>query len=771
MLLIGLYFRKGKEYEEKSLLVIFCIIVLTILVGCNLITPSPDEKLELKFEDQSFVYDGNEHVIELEGEIPENYTVEYDNNAATGLGEFNAIARVYDEAKELVKEYYAKLSIEAEFDRVDYIADGNTFEHILDCEVEEGFELKYINNSASEQGIYYTTAQLLNSNTQEVVQEYYSVMIIDNEPNDEFELLMDEILLLLFEGDQMSLNFFFNDYTAYGFEHQEAVLSKYVKSENFEADQAEIQLVIDEVNEFQEAELSFEQRDTLEIVINYLEYIYSITESMNYMGNGYIGSYLGMQCNLPLELAEYKFREEQDIVDFISILESSYESFLSYYQYTVDQVEYGTATPNYVIDNVIAQCDEFVAMGEENFLIDIFNAKIDSISFQVSDHTVEEYKELAKNAIVGPLTNAYKYLSDNLPALKDKATIEGGLAQYGEEGLAYYLLKMKNVLGVKDFDGEKAIKYLENSLFRVESEIGKVVQEAQTQFKNDQNQYNKFVAAATGNGPNYSTASYEGLIEYFQYISTQLVPSINAMPEITINYVPESLQESFSPAAYFVSPIDETSKESIYLNPLYQDDYNYIFTTLAHEGYPGHLYQNVYSKNLDINDVRKVIRCSGYMEGWATYVENKAYYFAPVYTSQAYKLALEYNQLNNEWGLYLNALCDLAIHYTGMTLEKFAAYLTELIGTEYTAEDAAPIYYQLAEIPTNMSMYAISFSILDALHDCAEEKLGKIFNEVEFNKVILDSGAAPLYMVIENVYEYINEVVFCQTGEIVYPNL
>ena len=50
-----------------------------------------------------------------------------------------------------------------------------------------------------------------------------------------------------------------------------------------------------------------------------------------------------------------------------------------------------------------------------------------------------------------------------------------------------------------------------------------------------------------------------------------------------------------------------------------------LYTTLAHEGYPGHLYQNVYFLSNCTSPVRTVLSFGSYVEGWATYVENYAY--------------------------------------------------------------------------------------------------------------------------------------------------
>ena len=99
---------------------------------------------------------------------------------------------------------------------------------------------------------------------------------------------------------------------------------------------------------------------------------------MNYMTNGYLGSYLGYQCNLPLELAEYKFRNEDDVKDWISLCNSTETAFKTYITFTEKQAEKGYAMPDFVIDNVVSQCEEFVNIKETNYLIDIFNDKVDA---------------------------------------------------------------------------------------------------------------------------------------------------------------------------------------------------------------------------------------------------------------------------------------------------------------------------------------------------------------------------------------------------------
>ena len=53
------------------------------------------------------------------------------------------------------------------------------------------------------------------------------------------------------------------------------------------------------------------------------------------------------------------------------------------------------------------------------------------------------------------------------------------------------------------------------------------------------------------------------------------------------------MEEYLSPAFYMVPAIDSTKNNVIYINQGHMPDDISLFTTLAHEGYPGHLYQTV----------------------------------------------------------------------------------------------------------------------------------------------------------------------------------
>lgn len=80
-----------------------------------------------------------------------------------------------------------------------------------------------------------------------------------------------------------------------------------------------------------------------------------------------------------------------------------------------------------------------------------------------------------------------------------------------------------------------------------------------------------------------------------------------------------------NPAFYMIPPVDVTDSNVIYLNNSQITDNLTLFTTLAHEGYPGHLYQQSAFSATKPDPLRQTMNFLGYVEGWATYAENMSY--------------------------------------------------------------------------------------------------------------------------------------------------
>ena len=209
-------------------------------------------------------------------------------------------------------------------------------------------------------------------------------------------------------------------------------------------------------------------------------------------------------------------------------------------------------------------------------------------------------------------------------------------------------------------------------------------------------------------------------------------PSVN----YEVKYVHDSLEDYLSPAFYLTPPVDNLSENVIYINRGSNYTPLELYTTLAHEGYPGHLYQTIYSGSCASNEVRSVLNFGGYVEGWATYVEMYSYSLADVKP----QIASLY-RLNRSISLGISSLMDMAIHYHGFTQDQVADYLTQ-IGFRGKAM-ADSLYSIILEAPANYLKYYVGYLNFMDLRDAVKEAEGDRFSLKEFHQSVLEIGPAP----------------------------
>lgn len=535
-------------------------------------------------------------------------------------------------------------------------------------------------------------------------------------------------------SDEMTSNFLFEDPTALGLEaHYEPRLP--TPSSDNALSLVLLNLYFGQMPSYRFDDLNFDQQMTYHIVEEFLDYVNAIKGPMRYLDNDFLGSYLGYQAQLPLILSEYKFRDLQDLDNYFVYMDLVPATFETYVNYEIEKADQGYGMPDFVIEKVIGQCSAFLTNIEDHFLIKTFEKRIKDLSF-LTDEQIDLY--LLKNIekVTGPLAEGYQYVKDNLPVLYGRATNNLGLANY-EIGKEYYTLKFKKVTGY-DITMEDAIDYLDQILI---------------------NRYASLLTIVM-NVPNLSQLLEETVLMTLDphdqiMLYTELIDNhfpIVSIPEVEIKYIDPSMEDYFSPAAYMVSSIDHFTKEFVYLNNKYMvDDLNYLYTTLAHEGFPGHMYQNIYFKLQETNPLRKVLKCSGYVEGWATYAEMYSYRFANIDSN-----VRSYLLLNDELNGALTARLDLGIHYQGWDATNVQDFICTY-NPDYSLEQAEELVKRLVEVPTNSQMYFFTYFKLVDLYNKAKNTLGQNFDPVAFHEVILNCGPIPIRYVEEKVNDYLNQ--------------
>lgn len=581
-----------------------------------------------------------------------------------------------------------------------------------------------------------------------------SSCIVD-QPKENFNTFTNSVFQTLVGSDEFTSNFLFTNPENFGLGRYEPSLPVPGKTQALGL--IILNLYLGQINGFNYDELNDDEKMTYNIINNLLDKINAQSSEMSYLSNDYLGSYLGYQAQLPLLLTEYKFKDKLDVDNYFKYLDLIPATFQKYYEFEVEKADNGYGMPDFVIDKVVSQCENFIAnvsLGTEHFMIKVVDDKIDGCSF-LSDSEKSYYKDLNYQKVNGPLIEGYAYVKEHLPSLKGKATNNMGLAHYVKEdgttiGRDYYEIAFKDAVGY-DISLPNAISYIEGKLAKYEEE--------KAYFKNISLADNTFIERVKAT--KLMSGTPESQLNLYQTIIAEDFPNLelDGQLDISIKYIDESMQDNFSPAAYMTSPIDDFTSEFIYLNPksimetvtnpdgstseVY--DYNYLFTTLAHEGFPGHLYQNVYFKNQDVNNIRKVLKSSGTMEGWATYAEMYMYKLLEGYDQDI----IDYLVFQEEYSMAIYSRLDMGIHYNGWTLEETHDYMSKYYNI--TIEQTKETYQRLIEVPNNCQYYYFTYFKLTDMYDDIVALTGDAFDPVTFHKHILDCGPAPLRFVEEYV--------------------
>lgn len=503
------------------------------------------------------------------------------------------------------------------------------------------------------------------------------------------------------------------------------------------------------INAFPARDLSPDNRLTQQILSLYYET--QLLPARQYLLDEALSPSLGTQAQLPILLAEYTFRKEDDVRNYLKLLTSvdSYlESILSFEKL---KAQNGTFMSDATADRIISQCSAFIKDPDDNYLASVFSEKIQSLS-GISEQKKAAYQKLHNQILTGQVLPAYQSLIDGLYLLKGSGKNPGGLCQFAG-GKAYYEYLIKSSCGIYDTVPEiqsRLIHQFQTDLSLATKLMGSStatptfakdvflpISKAETGTPSGIFSFSAgLIDAASGlsftSTPSATETSPEQILEDLQ---KQIQTDFPAVPSTSyeVKYVHPDLEEHLSPAFYLTPPIDTLSPNDIYINRHANMSGLELYTTLAHEGFPGHLYQTITFASSAPDPVRYLPAMGGYVEGWATYAESFAYtYYQPDSTDG--QLAW----LNRSLNLCMMSLLDTVIHYNSWNQERCATFLSQLGITDNTIQKE--IYQVIVEDPANYLKYYLGYLQFLDLQQEVRELAGDAFHLHSFHQKVLSAG-------------------------------
>lgn len=659
---------------------------------------------------------------------------------------------------------------ESQFDSVsfasqDVLYDGQEHSLTLTGTLPENYSVTYENNVGTDAGIYYSKAQIKNANN-EIVEQHCAILNIKKPNNEAFETYLDNFFVEYLEGDQLSINIFCEKPEDFGLEHYTAKWYTYTPSDNLEQDMEDtkeyFKSLLDELHAFSYDSLSSRQQIAYHQIDSFLSYQYQYyqIEDIDFMQLHYVDQFGGYVADFGTYMEAYSLRSKVEVEDIVSYVESTKTAFPSYLLFVKGKKDAGYALSNYTIEEMTNYLDEVLEAhhpdkNEYYYLQDVLCTKIDALDFLTADEK-QSYKTKLINAFDECFIVGVKELRDGLQEYKNVLSNEetGYWAKY-EKGSQLFTMELENLLGLDDFDVQDYIKEVQSAFAKYSSLSSKALDTLLTKYKIQTNaDLSNFLSSHS-----IFNGTPEEMIDYLKEFATTIVPTLENTPNITIKEMDlASAKVSNAVAYYMKSALDNDKQEYITLNPVKLGDKNDVLGTMSHEGYPGHLYAYIFSKQLDIHNISKIMTSTAHGEGWATYVELKLYQYAMERTNDTALLdTLNYLYYNQLAGFLLETRLDAGIHIEHWSVEDVSRYLKS---NGYNSGAAQEIYNLLIETPVSYAAYGYGKLFFYNIHEEAKEKLGGYYDEIKFNEVVLSKGWTSLGELKKTVDEYIAQECF-----------
>ena len=525
------------------------------------------------------------------------------------------------------------------------------------------------------------------------------------------------------KSNTMNLHFTLKDPKAAGIDSYEITLGS-LSGDSPHNQARQLKKLSEELKKYSHRSLGEKERLTCRLLSDY------ISRQQNLAAYPYYDEPLtpsgGVTSQLPVLLAEYTFRNTRDIKDYLGLLSQMDTYFLGILDYEQKKADAGLFMSDEACLKVIEGCEVFTEHPDDNFLIDTFSNRLNAMD-GLTDTQKNAYLKQHSKVLSDHVIPAYSQMIKGLTMLLGRGHNNWGLCNF-PEGKAYYEAVVSADTGCDD------------SVEDLFSQIAKARREDLTFCQNLLENNPKL--ASQSPKPDAALKEENAMLSRLQ---KEILTDFPAPPQtdVEICHVDPALSEYLAPAFYITAPIDDISHNRIYINDAKNDTDIYYFTTLAHEGYPGHLYQTICTSSYGAPEVLSLLNYPGYTEGWATYTEMQSFYYAGL--DQDLASLLQHNQAAT---LSLYATADIGIHYFGWEKEKNAAFWSE-----YGVDDTATVKRitdLILEEPGNYLKYYVGYLKFRQMREQLALE-NKSFSVSAFHEAILRTGPSPFSVLEETV--------------------
>lgn len=399
---------------------------------------------------------------------------------------------------------------------------------------------------------------------------------------------------------------------------------------------------------------------------------------------------VGPQSDILFILDLYQFDTVEDAENYILLLDDIDRYYDDMCTFEEKRVEYGFISSDNSYEKAAESFDSLVEQKDDCFLYDSFASRLDNID-GLSDTDRERLIDENDTAMHDVVFPEFEECATRMRALEGSGGEDAGLCRY-RGGDAYYAYIVR---GQSNSD-----ETVDDSITSVDNEISGIASGMQTIINGGQDWVDEYLSHS------YSKGTFQ---ENLDYLYGEIKTDFPEIPEhkYSLMDVPEALEENFSPAAYIAYHVDDFDSNRIIVNNSNAD--SDIGVTLGHEGYPGHMYQSIYTRSHTSHPYMYICDSIGYAEGWATYCECYVMkYFGEGGSEDVQQLLKLEDAMNTVYGTRI----DFGIHWEGWSLQDCVDYYNDNFSSFYgemTADQLKDIYTLVLTDPCYYVKYGMGY--------------------------------------------------------------
>lgn len=531
----------------------------------------------------------------------------------------------------------------------------------------------------------------------------------------------DELFQEMMSEDYTTLHFSLRDYQKYGIEKPDVNIGD-ASWDDYEDNVEDCDEYLKKLQSFDYDSLSETEQKDYRTISFYLERNKELN-SYPYFDWAF-NSAEGVIDNLLTTFTEFVFYEKEDIDDYLATL----ASVPAYLDQCLENTKKQAAKGYFLTDAMLKATEDaigkFVDKKDDNELIKIFDENIDAFD-GLSTEEKEAYKKKNREIVLNAYIPSYEKVAEELQKLKGSRKADYNVSSL-DGGSEYYAALARYKTSI-DADVETILdictQYIEKSV----DELYDIMQ-------------------------NHSEVTEETLdFDSAEDVLSYLEGHLDAFPVLdkvyyNVQYLDPSVANDSIVAYYLSPPVDDMRDNVIKINGDNVSDVLDLYTTLAHEGFPGHLYQTNYYIQQQPSLLRTQLTMMGYQEGWGMFAEGQA-----LHVSGLSEYASEYQKINIELNYVLSAAVDLGVNGLGWSTKDVSKYLDRLDLNSSIAKDL----YDFATLqPGTILPYGVGVAMFELLENKAKNALGNDFDQKAFNEVLLNDGNRPFEVVEDDVNAY-----------------